>query len=205
MLQVMKGLKKYTSPELLVALRSDAEIDDAIRFMYSEYYSTLSNFILQNNGNEEDAEDVFQDVVMAFIHMVREERFRNESGIKTILFAFTRNIWLNELKKRNRAMKRDLNFETNKEIVEMDVTHTIELREMNKSLLDLMDKLGETCKKILLAFYYDNKSMKEILEYLHYENEQVVRNKKSKCLKSLEQLLIENPQLTDSLKSSHHI
>lgn len=102
-------------------------------------------------------------------------------------------------------MKREINFETNKDTIEIDVSHSLEAREMNMDILNLMNKLGDTCKKILTAFYYDNKSMKEILEILHYENEQVVRNKKSKCLKALEQLLAENPQLTDSLKTNFNV
>lgn len=201
----MRRIKKFSDPELLVALKSETNIDDAIRSMYVEYFQTMSNYVLQNSGSEQDAEDVFQDVVMAFVNLVRQEKYRNEAGIKTILFSFTRNIWLNELKRRNRAMKREINFETNKDTIEIDVSHSLEAREMNMDILNLMNKLGDTCKKILTAFYYDNKSMKEILEILHYENEQVVRNKKSKCLKALEQLLAENPQLTDSLKTNFNV
>ena len=37
--------------------------------------------------------------------------------------------------------------------------------------------------------------MKEILQNLDYENEQVVRNKKYKCLKQLEQMMSGQPVL----------
>jgi hypothetical protein len=43
--------------------------------------------------------------------------------------------------------------------------------------------------------------MKEILEKLHYENEQVVRNKKYKCLKQLEQLIAAHPSIQQILKN----
>jgi DNA-directed RNA polymerase specialized sigma subunit len=65
-----------------------------------------------------------------------------------------------------------------------------------------MDKLGEGCKKILLAFYYENLSMKEILNTMNYENDQVLRNKKHKCLKQLEQLLTADPALAKTLKAA---
>jgi len=55
--------------------------------------------------------------------------------------------------------------------------------------------LGEPCKKILTLFYYDNLSMKEIVEHLPYENEQVVRNKKYKCLQALTGLIKDNPAI----------
>ena len=46
--------------------------------------------------------------------------------------------------------------------------------------------------------------MKEILAALHYENEQVVRNKKYKCLKKLETMINENPALHQQLKNLLH-
>ncbi len=81
----------------------------------------------------------------------------------------------------------------------MDVSHLIVNREMKSQLMQLVDTLGETCKKILLAFYFENLAMKEILKTLDYENEQVVRNKKYKCLKQLEQMMTANPVLLKTL------
>ena len=46
--------------------------------------------------------------------------------------------------------------------------------------------------------------MKKILETMHYENEQVLRNKKYKCLKQLEHMLEENPALKNTLKNLLH-
>jgi DNA-directed RNA polymerase specialized sigma subunit len=74
-------------------------------------------------------------------------------------------------------------------------------REMRHQLMQLVGDLGDTCKKILVAFYYENLSMKEILQQSEYENEQVVRNKKYKCLKQLEQMLVSKPGLANNLKS----
>ena len=83
----------------------------------------------------------------------------------------------------------------------MDVSHYIANREQKAQLMGIVDSLGETCKKILLAFYFDNLAMKDILQNLQYENEQVVRNKKYKCLKQLEQMMTAQPQLAKNLKS----
>ena len=46
--------------------------------------------------------------------------------------------------------------------------------------------------------------MKEILEQTDYESEQVVRNKKYKCLKQLEQMVNANPALRETLKNLIH-
>jgi len=46
--------------------------------------------------------------------------------------------------------------------------------------------------------------MKQILEQLKYENEQVVRNKKHKCMKKLGELIQSDPLLANNLKAILH-
>jgi DNA-directed RNA polymerase specialized sigma subunit len=63
-----------------------------------------------------------------------------------------------------------------------------------------MDKLGEICKRILVYYYYENLSMKDIVLRLNYDNEQVVRNKKYKCMKDLNELLDRNSSIKNAFK-----
>ena len=67
--------------------------------------------------------------------------------------------------------------------------------------MQVIEQLGDSCKQVLLAFYYQELSVKEMLSFLPYENEQVVRNKKYKCLKKLEELLNQDPSLASNLKT----
>jgi RNA polymerase sigma factor (sigma-70 family) len=200
----MEVVKKYTDTELLGAIKSSAGIDGAIKFMYREYYDLLKNYTCQNSGNDEDAQDIFQEVLVAFVDLAQKDKFRGESSIKTFLYALNRNMWLNELKKRGRAERRDTIFEKEKDTAMMDVAYFITQGEMQKQIFSIIEGLGETCKKILLAFYYENLPMKEILHTLDYESEQAVRNKKCKCLKQLEQLLVNNPHVAQTLKNALH-
>lgn len=43
--------------------------------------------------------------------------------------------------------------------------------------------------------------MKELLTEFKYENEQVLRNRKSRCMKKLKELIAANPGLLNTLKS----
>ena len=101
-------------------------------------------------------------------------------------------------------MQRELKYEKDQEREEADVSQFIVQREARTQVLEIVDQLGEACKKVLLMFYYENLSMKEILEKTEYETEQVIRNKKYKCLKQLEQMLNENPLLKESFKKALH-
>jgi RNA polymerase sigma factor (sigma-70 family) len=157
--------------------------------------------VVNNNGSWDDAQDIFQEVMIAFINLVKAGKFRGEASIKTFLYSLNKNIWLNELKKRGRAEVREMKYETAADKMEPGMNSVLETRESNEKLMKLMNELGETCKKILLLYYYENQSMKEILTSLNYENEQVVRNKKYKCLKRLEELVTENKPLYHQLKN----
>jgi RNA polymerase sigma factor (sigma-70 family) len=175
-----------------------------IKTIYRNDFDSLGWYVMNNSGSRQDAEDVFQEVVVAFIDLVQKDKFRGESTVKTFLFSLNRFTWLNELKRRGRALAREEKYEREQDKVELDTGYLIADREGKAEVVRLVGELGETCRKILLLFYYENLSMKEILETMHYENEQVVRNKKYKCLKQLEQMVNANPALKETLKNLLH-
>jgi len=189
---MIKG-KKYADADLITAIKLSNQLNDAIFFIYQEYSDTISSFILANSGTAQDAEDIFQETVVIFIDLIKKEKFRGEASVKTFLVAIARNTWLNELKKRARSGIREQLFENSRETNEMDVSQYIADREMKQQFLEVLNKLGEPCKKILTLYYYENCSMKDMLNHLPYENEQVVRNKKYKCLQHLTGLFKDNP------------
>lgn len=197
--------QQWTDEDLLEALNDQRRADAGIRFLYRAHFGSLSNYVTTNNGSSDDAQDIFQEVVVSFVYLVRGGKFRGESSVKTFLYAMNRNLWLNELKRRGRANLREKKFEEEKfEHGDERIEKAMESREATKQLLTIVDKLGESCKKILLLYYFENRSMKEILDETAFENEQVVRNKKYKCLKKLEELIGAEKNLFQQLKNLFH-
>ncbi|SDI75116.1 RNA polymerase sigma factor [Mucilaginibacter gossypii] len=197
-----KVVSNFSDEELIVTLKKQHVCDLAISFMYRNYFAVLSNYVRQNQGSDQDAEDVFQEVIVTFIEIVRKEKFRGESSVKTFLFTLNKYTWLNELKKRSRSLQREERYENERKKEDRDISSFLIEREAKSLVNDLIKRLGDTCKKILTAYYYEGLSMKEILPLVNYDNEQVLRNKKYKCLKSLEQLLTANPALAQRFKSA---
>lgn len=197
----MKVDKMYSDADLLSAIRNKDTLDEAIRYIYQHYFDTVSSFIINNSGNLHDAQDIFQETVVTFIETVEKDKFRGESSIKTFLVAIARNTWLNELKRRERSDHREAVYEKSKPEEEPDVSQLISEREKKQLFRELLGKLGDSCKKILTFFYYENLSMKEMLDHLPYENEQVVRNKKYKCLQQLTGILKDNPVIAKIIQS----
>jgi RNA polymerase sigma factor (sigma-70 family) len=189
----MKAEGKYTDTELIAAISDEKDLNKAILSLYQQYAESTSSFIIGYGGSRQDGEDVFQETVVSFIDTIKKGKYRSEASIKTFLVSIAKNIWFNELKKRERSGHREKQFESGRDQKENDISHTMSDHEKRQQLRELVYKLGEPCRKILMLFYYENLSMKEIVDYLPYENEQVVRNKKYKCLQQLTGLLKDNP------------
>jgi RNA polymerase sigma factor (sigma-70 family) len=195
----MKVEGKFSDIELVAAINGKTNLNEAILFLYREYSQMVSSFLINYGANEQDADDVFQETVIAFVDIVQKDKFRMEASIKTFLVSVARNIWRNEMKKRQRTDFRELRFESGRAQSEDGINDWINESEKKKQLRDLVFKLGEPCQKLLMLFYYENLSMKEILNYLPYENEQVVRNKKYKCLQQLTEIMKSHPSIAGQL------
>jgi RNA polymerase sigma factor (sigma-70 family) len=195
----MKVAGKYTDAELIAAIRANEDLNQAILFLYKYYAEATSSFIMGYGGSRQDAEDVFQETVVSFIEIVKKDKYRMEASVKTFLVSVAKNIWFNEIKKRERSGIREKHFESGRDQNEADISHNIADHEKKQQLRELVYKLGEPCRKILMLFYYENLSMKEIVDYLPYENEQVVRNKKYKCLQQLTGLIKNNPLIAGQI------
>jgi RNA polymerase sigma factor (sigma-70 family) len=189
----MKVEERYTDSELIAAIGDKTDLNKAILFLYQRYSEATSSFIMSYGASQQDAEDVFQETVVSFIEIVKKGKYRGEASIKTFLVSVAKNIWLNELKRRERSGYREKQFETGRDQTEEDVSQQIGDLEKKRQLRELLNKLGEPCRKILLLFYYENLSMKEMVDHLPYDNEQVVRNKKYKCLQQLTGFIKDNP------------
>ena len=74
-----------------------------------------------------------------------------------------------------------------------DIREIIGDQEVRNLLNQMLNDLGNSCRKVLELFYFEDLPMKDIVSHLHYENEQVVRNKKYKCLQQLTEKMKQNP------------
>ena len=189
----MNKKSRFSDSELVEAISEKDLLEQAILQLYEEHAGITRSFIMGKGGTEQDADDIFQETVVSFIDSVQKGKFRQESGVRTFLISISKHLWYNEIRRKQRAGTREKLFETDREHEESGISEQMQDRELKNQLNKLLQELGESCKKILELFYYENLSMKEIVSHLHYENEQVVRNKKYKCLQQLTDKMKQNP------------
>lgn len=199
----MAGAKSFSDAEIITAIKEDEQIDKALGYIYRNYYSLLEQYVVSNKGSRQDAADIIQETIVAFVEIVQENKFRGESSVSSFLYGITRNLWLSEMRKRSNADNRNRVFEKGKDVTEDAVVQHLIGREHYGIIQDLFERLGEKCKQLLLLVYYEDMSMKDIVERMPiYQNEQVLRNKKYKCMKQLEQMIHENETLKIQFKNA---
>ncbi len=190
--------RSLSDQDVVEAIKQGDHLDSTVRHLYEQYFEALAHFIRNNSGGNEDAEDFFQEALVVFINVVRKDKFRGDSTIKTFLYAIIRNLWLNELKRRGKADARENAYHDQQEH-----TYTPPLvseNETTQRIVTFFSQLGDNCKKILVMHYYQNYSMKDIAQAMRYESEQVARNAKYKCSKKLTTMLDSSPALRKAFK-----
>jgi RNA polymerase sigma factor (sigma-70 family) len=193
---------KNVDSDLVKSLLKIENLDETLKFLYKNYYSLLEKFVLKNSGTKEDAQDVIQDTMIAFVEIVRQNKFREEAGINTLLYSIARNIWFAKIRKNKSQIGNIDTFTEKFEKHEPAISLQLEKQESLKYIMNLFETLGAACQQILTMYYFEELPMKEILLKTNYENEQVVRNKKVKCMKALTNKIELNPKMNEYLKTA---
>ena len=158
-----------------------------IKFVYEQYLPAIKSYVLRNGGNEDDAVDLFQDGLMALYQNLVSKNYEKKEQVKlsTYFIQICKYKWLDNRKsarvKRNEAIdSRD--FELN----DPGVSESIELAEKHKQLHQLIELLGDKCKKLLSLFYWEELSIAEIAAKLNMETASV-KNGKYRCMQKLKE------------------
>ncbi len=169
-----------TDQQLVESLRAGAkDRRRALEYIYHNNFVAIRSYVLANNGTKEDSRDIFQDGVMILVENIGNGKFSGGSSIRTYLYSICRNLWLHRLRSSRRG-----------QIVELSeasmVTNEPPLAPVDlEKLKSLMNELKEDCRKLLVAFYYDGKSMAEVAGIFNLGSDQAARNKKMRCMENL--------------------
>ncbi|GAB4131561.1 MAG: hypothetical protein OHK0045_03340 [Raineya sp.] len=174
--------------EVLERIRKGDET--ALQYLYKKNYRMILQLVTKNSGNEAEAQDIFQDALILFWEKVQKPDFKLTAKITTFLYSICHNLWLKELSK-----KQKISFEEKDEAIKEDW----EQEERIRAMQNCISKLGETCRKILQFYYFDNLSMQDIATKLGLANADTAKSKKYKCKKELDKLVKKYFKATDFL------
>jgi RNA polymerase sigma factor (sigma-70 family) len=178
----------FTDSEYLEGLRLSNNA--VIRSIYKKHYPVIARMVLQNNGTEQEAKDVFQESVLVLYHNVKQPHFALTCALQTYLYSVARRLWLKQLHKKNGLYKLDERFYENEDVADTENDfEAYEERDQNiDRMKESMGQLGEPCKTLLEDFYTRHLSMDEIADKFGYTNADNAKNQKYKCLQRLKKI-----------------
>jgi RNA polymerase sigma factor (sigma-70 family) len=160
---------------------------ESIEQIYKDNYSIIQQLVVNNNGTEDDARDIFQEALIVLYQNAKSDTFRLNCQIKTYLYSVCRRLWLKKLQYNKRF---EVLIDNKEEIVpiEEDLEVHEKLDKQYGVMKLAMGKIGEPCKSLLEAFYVHHKNMQDIAGFFGYTNADNAKNQKYKCLMRLKKL-----------------
>jgi len=164
---------------------------EALNKLYVSYFPMVLQFILNNNGDEDDAKDVYQEAIIVLYNKIKSGSFELSSKLKTYIYSVSRRIWLKKLAQHSKKTSNIADFE-DVLIVEEDMEQH-EQKDMQFDKMKVaLESLGEPCKTIIEDFYINNQSMQDICEKFGYTNADNAKTQKYKCLQRLKKLFFQS-------------
>ena len=172
--------------ELVETLRRELTSGDMTTYQryYVEFKDEFFGFARRMTRDDQVIADSYHDAFIALYENIVQQKLQElSSSLKTYIFSIGKYALLSKLRKGQ------------KEILEPefgDIPEVLTETEDNAELIDLRKNLrllGESCRKIILLFYYKRFSVDAIVEEMEYKNANTAKAHKSRCMKKLKELM----------------
>lgn len=164
-----------------------------IQAIYDKFVPKVINYIKQNSGDVDQAQDVVQDTLITIYNQASEKKLELTCPFDAYFFLLCKRKWLNELKK---TAHKEVTI--NEEVLYKDddaqelAFETDVFGEKQALFTEMFQKLGTACKELLTATF-KIKSMEEVASSLGVTYA-YARKKKSLCIGKLTELVQESPK-----------
>lgn len=159
------------------------EQDTAYQVLYLDYYPVVVRYVMANNGTQDDAADLFQDLLLVLVNKLRSDHFELTAKLKTYILAIAKNLWL----KRLRNSHWTLSVETIQDQRFMQEMH--QAIEQERSLFEriqfLLPKITKHCQQMIDDIFFKDKSIDEIQQQYGYTSRHNAQNQKHKCVEQI--------------------
>ena len=164
-----------------------------IQAIYDKFVPKVVNYIKQNSGDADQAQDIIQETIVTIYNQAKEKGLKLTCPFDAYFFLLCKRKWLNALKKKNNK-----EVTINEEVLSIDddaqelAFETSLFGEKQALFNEMFQKLGTACKDLIKATF-KIKSMEEVATSLGVTYA-YARKKKSLCIGQLTKLVQESPK-----------
>lgn len=175
---VYKSSSSMNEKEIFERIQKGDE--KALEFLYKKYYRMMTKLVITNSGTEEEGRDIYQEALIVFWQKATSGNLVMTAKISTYIYSICLNLWRKELDRKKRFSHEEK---------DAPVSIDTETEERNKIVARCIEQLGDTCKKVLMYYYFEEMSMQDIADKLGFANTDTAKTKKYKCKKKLDELI----------------
>src|SRR5690606_9108228 len=176
---------QYLSNRMVVLIKENDT--STLKQLYKNNFAKVKRYVEKNNGDEQQAKDLYQEAFLAMWRNTKDDKFtaQSENAINGYLFQIAKYKWLDHI----RSVRYKNTTFINREI-EYDEPEVEESELQNKKIKIIMDaigNLGERCQTMLKLFYFERRPFKEIAVIMEMD-EASARNAKYRCQEQLKKM-----------------
>ena len=183
---------QYTDIELYVGVRS--KDNKVLNFIYKHYYPLIESLIVSNQGDGQEAQDIFQESVILIYRKLKQKDIETSGSFKSYLYSTAKFLWLNKLKSGNVKQKYAEELKSTADTVS-DISETYIVNQKYKLFQKHFGQLDKFCKEVmqmqLQKFTYE-----EIAKKLNKDPD-YIKSKKYKCKEILIKNIKNDPEFKD--------
>ena len=153
--------------------------------VYTQYRAVWLAFAQKYTDDRDVQLQALHDAIIILYEKIGTGKYdANKSSIKTYLFTIAKNKLIDRLKRDAKKQTLPLLHDTN------DISNEPMPEKDYNRLRQAFAQLGDTCKQLLIMYYYESMDTKSILQKMNYSNQNVLYSVKSRCLKKLKDILM---------------
>jgi RNA polymerase sigma factor (sigma-70 family) len=184
----------FSKEEIIKGIRERRS--NVLEFLYLEYYPMIKSLILNNNGTETEAQDIFQDTVIIIYEKTKSRKLTITSSFKTYFYAICKKLWLQRLPNLRRTIPTNHTDEQWSNILGWE--EFLESEE-EKLFYHHFRQLDKECQKILLNFF-NKKRYKDQAKAMKFKPA-YVKKLKFKCKEKLYKSIVNDPIYKELMES----
>jgi len=186
----INGCIKLKKTVLIRQLKEDNP--EGLRKVYVENRQAFFQFVKRYPIDKNMAEDIYQDAIIILRDNAKQGKLDSLTGsVRTYLFSIGKYLIYSHLRKHKKLRVVD-DFSAmydDESVLSKFIVERQEPQQVNQRLQSALTQLGPKCYEILSLFYFRGFTLDEITVKLNYSGKDVAKSQKSRCLKSLKQLL----------------
>lgn len=185
-------MKKINKKGIVEGIISGDEV--ILKSFYKQNFPFIKNHILIQGGSIEDAEDVFQDALVALYLKLRSNKVFIQASVSTYFHAICKIMWLRHIRKERKWIVPDIFIDDHQDKA-LIITERILQKDRKNLFYTYFSTLQDTTKQFW-QLVFEGKNHQEIASITGY-SESYTRKKKSKTKKRMMQSISKDPMFKE--------